>query len=50
MDQGIINVDLTGLTNEQIWNLSFRDPLKNNKLTYIINLKGTTKNNNPVDF
>ncbi len=50
VEEGIINVDLTGLTNEQIWNLSFRDPLKNNKLTYIINLKGTNKNNNPVEL
>ena len=50
VEEGIINVDLSGKTNEQIWNISFRNPLKNNKLTYIINLKGTNKNNAPVEL
>ena len=50
VEQGIINVDLKGLSNQQIWNLSFRNPLKNNELTYIINLKGTNKNNMPVQL
>ena len=50
VEEGIVNVDLSGKTNEQIWNLSFRNPLKNNQLTYIINLKGTNKNNAPVQL
>ena len=50
VEEGIINVDLKGLTNEQIWNLSFRNPLKNNELTYIINLKGSNKDDVSVEL
>ena len=50
VEEGIINVDLKGLTNEEIWNLSFRNPLKNNELTYIINLKGSNKDDVSVEL
>ena len=50
VEEGIINVDLKGLSNQQIWNLSFRNPLKNNELTYIINLKGSNKDDVSVEL
>tara|TARA_B100000902_G_scaffold170863_1_gene165211 strand:- start:78 stop:1445 length:1368 start_codon:yes stop_codon:yes gene_type:complete len=38
------------MSSEQIWNISFRNPLKNNQLVYLINLKGTNTNDRPVEL
>ena len=48
---GIIYVPgIENMSNEEVWNISFRNPLKNNQLVYLINLKGTNTNNNPVEL
>lgn len=48
---GIIYVPgIESMSNEEVWNISFRNPLKNNQLVYLINLKGTNTNNNPVEL
>ena len=48
---GIIYVPgIDTMSSEQIWNISFRNPLKNNQLVYLINLKGTNTNDRPVEL
>jgi len=48
---GIIYVPgIENMTNEQIWNISFRNPLKNNQLVYLVNLKGSNTSNAPVEL
>ena len=48
---GIIYVPgIDRMSSEEVWNISFRNPLKNNQLVYLINLKGTNTNNNPVEL
>lgn len=48
---GIIYVPgIDNMSSEEVWNISFRNPLKNNQLVYLINLKGTNTNNNPVEL
>lgn len=48
---GIIYVPgIENMSNEQIWNISFRNPLKNNQLVYLINLKGSNTSNTPVEL
>jgi hypothetical protein len=41
---------IENMSNEDIWNVSFRNPLKNNQLVYLINLKGSNTSNNPVEL
>jgi hypothetical protein len=48
---GIIYVPgIENMSNEDIWNISFRNPLKNNQLVYLINLKGSNTSNTPVQL
>jgi len=48
---GIIYVPgIENMSNEDIWNISFRNPLKNNQLVYLINLKGSNTSNTPVEL
>jgi hypothetical protein len=48
---GIIYVPgIDRMSSEEVWNISFRNPLKNNQLVYLINLKGTNTNNSPVEL
>ena len=41
---------IENMSNEDIWNISFRNPLKNNQLVYLINLKGSNTSNTPVEL
>lgn len=41
---------IENMSNEDIWNISFRNPLKNNQLVYLINLKGSNTTSTPVEL
>jgi hypothetical protein len=41
---------IENMSSEDIWNISFKNPLKNNQLIYLINLKGSNTNNSPVEL
>jgi hypothetical protein len=50
-NSGIISVQgIQNMSDEDIWNISFRNPLKNNQLVYLINLKGTNTSNTPIEL
>lgn len=41
---------IENMSNEDIWNISFKNPLKNNQLVYLINLKGSNTSSAPVEL
>jgi hypothetical protein len=48
---GIIYVPgIENMSNADIWNISFKNPLKNNQLVYLINLKGSNTSSAPVEL
>ena len=48
---GIIYVPgIENMSNVDIWNISFKNPLKNNQLVYLINLKGSNTSSAPVEL
>ena len=48
---GIIYVPgIENMSNANIWNISFKNPLKNNQLVYLINLKGSNTSSAPVEL
>lgn len=48
---GIIYVPgIENMSSEDIWNISFKNPLKNNQLIYLINLKGSNTSNTPIEL
>ena len=48
---GIIYVPgIENMSNADIWNISFKNSLKNNQLVYLINLKGSNTSSAPVEL
>ena len=41
---------IENMSNADIWNISFKNPLKNNQLVYLINLKGSNTSSAPVEL